>query len=244
MITVENLPWLKKMWRRKRFFDNVNTQRKMDVVITLTEEDADFWSKFFKNIVIIPNFIDSKKIVTSELRNKDIIAVGRLEKEKDFFSMITAFVAVKNTHPDWKLKIYGDGSLKNDLQAHIKKLDLENNVFICEPVKDIFSKYLESSIYLHTAFYEGFPNSLLEAMTHGLPSVVFESVGGVKVLAANNINSFVIKNRKVDDISKHILTLIENETLRRKMGAESRKTAESYSVENIMEKWHNFYQNL
>ncbi|WP_332032326.1 glycosyltransferase family 4 protein [Kaistella sp.] len=234
----------KKIWRYFRFRNAVMVQKKMDCSVTLTKEDADFWSKYLKKIVVMPNFIDTENIESSELENKIVIAVGRLEVEKDFESLIESYFLVAHKYPEWKLHIYGDGSLKSKLQDLINEKKLTDKVILKGSVKNIYEQYLHSSIYVHTAVYEGFGLTILEAMAHKLPVVAFESVGGVKVLVKDNENGFLIKNRDRVLLAEKIGKLISDNELRNAMGAKSQTIAHEYSVENIMEKWHQFYSTI
>lgn len=234
----------KKIWRYFRFRNAVKVQQRMDCSVTLTQEDADFWSKYLKKIVIMPNFIDTKNIKSSILEEKIIIAVGRLEVEKDFHSLIKAYDLVAKNYPNWQLHIYGDGSLKNDLQDFINEKELSEKVILKGAVKNIYEQYSKASIYVHTAVYEGFGFTILEAMAHQLPIVALESVGGVKVLVKDNENGFLIKNRDTELMADKIGELISNNELRKRMGSKSQMIANEYSQENIMEKWHQFYKSI
>lgn len=216
----------------------------MDVVITLTEEDATFYRRYLDNIVVIPNFIDLKNITPSLLIHKKAVAVGRLEKEKDFKSLIKMWHLVNKKNIDWKLEIYGEGSMKNELLALINSLQLENYVTIKPPTKDIYSVYESASVYITTSKYEGFGMTILEAMAHGLPIIGFDSVGGVKILVADESNGFVIKDRNIDLLASQFLQLIVNKNLMNKFGKQSISMANEYSIKNIMMKWHELYSKL
>ena len=234
----------KKIWRYFRFRNSIKVQQQMDCAITLTQEDADFWSKYLKKIVVMPNFIDTKNIQSSDLEKKVVIAVGRLEAEKDFESLIESYLLVAQKYPDWRLHIFGSGSLQSKLQDLINEKKLTDKVILKGSVQNIYDQYVESSIYVHTAVYEGFGLTILEAMAHKLPVVAFESVGGVKVLVKDNENGFSIKNRNRTLMAEKICTLISDSELRKKMGTKSQVFANEYSVESIMEKWHQFYSKI
>ena len=235
---------VKKIWRYFRFRNAVSVQKKINCSVTLTQEDADFWKKYLKNIVVMPNFIDTKNIEASNLEEKIIIAVGRLEIEKDFESLIESYFLMSQKYPEWQLHIYGDGSLKSKLQALINEKKLTGSVILKGSVKNIYEKYLQASVYVHTAVYEGFGLTILEAMAHNLPIIAFESVGGVKVLVHDNENGYLIENRDRALMAGKISKLISDSELRKKMGAKSQAFANEYSVESIMEKWHQFYSGL
>lgn len=237
----ENISFIKKIWRYLRFLKAIKVQKKMDYVITLTSEEKEFWKKYLNKILVMPNFIRMDHLMDSCLTNKTIIAVGRLEKEKDFKSLISSFKVVVNSDASWKLEIYGEGSQKKILSELINYLDLNRHVFLKGAVKNIHEKYQYASIYVHTSIYEGFGNTILEAMSHSLPVVAFECVGGVKVLVKNNFNGFLIQNRNINEFAFKLIDLVQNENLRKDMGKNSKLIAENYSEEKIMLKWHEFY---
>ena len=243
-LTDEKIDMVRKAWRFLRFKKQIRTQKQMDVVITLTEEDATFYRRYLDNIVVIPNFIDLKNIKPSLLIHKKAVAVGRLEKEKDFTALIKMWHLVNKENPDWKLEIYGEGSMKNELLALINSLQLENYVTIKPPTKDIYSVYESASVYITTSKYEGFGMTILEAMAHGLPIIGFDSVGGVKILVADESNGFVIKDRNIDLLASQFLKLIVNKNLMNKFGKQSISMANEYSIKNIMMKWHELYSKL
>lgn len=242
--TWENCSFFKKIWRQIRFRRIVNTMKKMDFVVTLTEEDAAFWKMYTINAITIPNFINSAGIKQSSLVNKTIIATGRLEKEKDFASLIRAFQLVSQIHPNWKLEICGNGSLRDHLLNMVREYELERCVSILPATKDLFIKYQQASVYVHTAVYEGFGNSILEALAHGLPVVAFESVGGVKALIEDGNNGFLVKNRSELELADRMMMLIRDFDLRVRMGRSAIGVARRYEEDKIMSMWHDFYSKL
>jgi glycosyltransferase involved in cell wall biosynthesis len=245
MFNDEGVSLARRIWRLFLFRNAIDVQRKMDYIVTLTDEDKDFWSKYLSNITVMPNFIDLNSInvpVTRE--SKRIIAVGRLEKEKDFSSLIYSVVPVFRRFVDWRLDIYGDGSLREELEDLIISLGLRENVFLNGSTSDIYSKYTESSIYAITSFYEGFGNATLEAMSFGLPVIGFESVGGVKILLKDSYNGFLIKNRNIEQFGDKMIRLIKDDELREIMGKNSRIISEEFDQEKVMLGWHNFYTSI
>lgn len=234
----------KRVWRAIRLKRFVRTLKRMDHVITLTEEDSKYWRSNGINVTTIPNFINLDRISCSSLQNKVIVAAGRLEEVKDYFSLIEAFKIVVKKFPDWILKICGDGSLYQQLIDQVHTEGLSKNVILEGAVENIFEEYGRSSIFVHTAHYEGFGNSILEALAHGLPVVAFESVGGVKALIEDGNNGFLVQNRNVSDLADRMMMLIEDFDLRKRMGRSSISVAKRYEEDKVMSMWHDFYSNL
>jgi glycosyltransferase involved in cell wall biosynthesis len=112
-----------------------------------------------------------------------LLSVGRLDNlQKRLDLLIKAFARLSSKFPDWDMRIIGDGPDGESLWNMIKKLDLSDRVYMETSTPDIFKAYTESHLFVIPSLWEGFPNSLVEAMSHGLPAVGFEDAPGVSDL--------------------------------------------------------------
>ena len=108
----------------------------------------------------------------------NIIAVGRLTPQKDYFTLLSAIKNVKNKN--FILKIYGDGELKNSLNEYIKNNNLKNYVKLFGHENQSIKIYQKADLLVHTAIFEGLPNVIVEAMSNGIPIIASNSYGGTK----------------------------------------------------------------
>lgn len=79
--------------------------------------------------------------------------------------------------PDAKLMIVGrdfSGRNYDRLKARIEKLHLENSIILCGFQKDVFDFYIIASVYIMNSTHEGYPMTLLEALSFGLPTVMYD----------------------------------------------------------------------
>ena len=129
---------------------------------------------------------------------------------------------VNEKHSAWILEIYGEGSLRKELQDKIDSLNLTDTLVLKDNEKNIQSKYLEGSIYVMSSRYEGMPMVLLEAMSYGLPLVSFDCPCGPKDIIKDGKNGFLIKFGNTNEMAEKINYLIENENERIKMGKKSK----------------------
>ena len=223
-------------------------QRKVaqfDTLVVLTNEDAISWKKYFQNIEVITNPITIKsENITASLHSKDALAVGRLTKQKGFDYLIDAWKWVHKKHPDWKLHIYGEGELKDELAKQILNNQLEEVVILHEPVKEIEKIYEQSSLFVLSSRFEGFVLSLLEAMSCGLPVVSFDCKYGPTQLIENGKNGFLAPLPDVEKLAEQIIKVLEDKELRAAMGKAAKETSQSYSVPSIMQKWENLFLSL
>ena len=216
--------------------------KRYDEFLVLTEEDKKDWGDSKIKVINNPLSFDSKEI--SSCKNKKIISVGRLTKQKGFDILIDVWKKVREKHSDWILEIYGEGNLKKELQSKIDSLNLTDSLLLKGSEKNIQSKYLEGSIYVMSSRYEGFGMVLIEAMSCGLPLVSFDCPCGPKDIIKDGENGFLIKFGNIEQMIEKINYLIENEDKRIEMGKKSKKLSYNYSEEEIMNQWKELFENL
>lgn len=206
----------------------IKTIKRLDKFVVLSKEDAAAWGEF-ANLVIIPNPIKKYPSQISFCDSKKVIAVGRYTWQKGFDMLIKAWKLVDEKHPDWELHIYGAGD-----RGSYQKL-ARHGVFCHEAVKDIYSKYMESSIFAFSSRYEGFGIALAEAMSCGLPAVSFACPCGPKDIITND--GILVEPYDISSFADNICKFIENENLRKEMGMNAHKNMKQYSEKTIMQKW-------
>ena len=236
-------------WRNYRNLLQIKSLKKkvdrFDQLVVLTDEDASVWEKYFQNIAVITNPITiNSENIQAPLISKDALAVGRLTKQKGFDYLIEAWKIVFKKHPEWKLYIYGEGELKNDLAKQIQNHQLEAVILLHEPVKVIEKIYEQSSLFVLSSRFEGFVLSLLEAMSCGLPVVSFDCKYGPTQLIENGKNGFLAPLPNVEKLAEQIIKVLDDENLRNSMGKAAKATSQAYSVPAIMQKWEDLFLNL
>lgn len=89
----------------------------LDAVVVLTEGDAGNYYPFMgrDRVFVIPNSLPFENDTPAELKEKRILAVGRLTHPKNFETLIEASVILKSELPDWRVDIFGDGEDKAKL---------------------------------------------------------------------------------------------------------------------------------
>lgn len=235
----------KGLWRladRWMAHRDANTAKHYDRFVVLTREDMGYW-RGVKNIQVIPNARSFETPYKSYLDGKRVIAVGRLERQKGFDMLIGIWQSVCERVPDWHLDIIGEGPLHEDLQRQIDRCGISDSVSILEPTPNIIEYYMESSILAMTSRYEGFPMVLLETMTCGVPAVSFACKCGPADIITDGRDGFLTDEGDRNTFADRLVTLMGDADLRKRMGAEAKKTSERYSIGNIMGRWVSLFNS-
>lgn len=178
----------------------------------------------------------------SNLKNKNIITVGRLEKVKGYDDLIKLFSKLNNK--EWTLSIIGTGSEFDNLNNLIKELNMEDNIKLLgfKNTEELNKLYKESSIYIMTSIEESFGLVLLEAASHGLPLIAYDSALGAKEIIKDN--GILIINRNEKEMIKELKNLINDEKLRKEYQKKSLNISRQYDYNLIKEENINFFKNI
>lgn len=133
-------------------------------------------------IMVIENFcnpLEIRKLANESVSLSNyIMTISRLEKHKGIIELIKAFNLVVKKNKNLKLLIFGRGPLKEEIINLIKKLNLENNVILKGFDINPFKYLKRSKCFVLASYYEGFSNSIIEAMTCSCPVIAIDSPGG------------------------------------------------------------------
>jgi glycosyltransferase involved in cell wall biosynthesis len=217
---------------------------KLDAYALLTKEDLELRTGTKSNFVVLPNSISYIESKRAKLENPIVIAVGRLSYQKGFERLLESWKIVHEKCPEWKLHIYGDGEDKQKFMNICFENSLEDSVLFFPPTHQIEERILESSIYVMTSRFEGFPMVLLEAMSLGLPLISFNCKTGPKDIINDGYNGFLVQEGDTATFAYKIIDLIQDINLRQVMGANSKQESKKYSHENIAQKWESLFKTL
>lgn len=229
---------IKQYWMQQL----IRQVRKLKKFVVLSYEDAAEWTEL-KNVKVIYNPLPFLPEQLSDNSRKQVIAAGRYVPQKGFDRLISAWRIVNEHHPDWILRIYGDG-MRQQLQQLIDKFGLTSTCILEHSTPHIADKYRESSIFVLSSRYEGFGMVIIEAMACGVPPVAFTCPCGPRDIIDDGKNGLLVDNGDIEGLAKKINYLIENEDVRRKMGQQARIDVERFKIEQIAEQWKNLFESV
>lgn len=200
-----------------------------------------------KSVVIhnaIGNPLLEKVAKDKIMSSKTITSMGRLEHQKAHDVMIKSCAPVLKKHPEYKLVIYGEGSLRPYLEDLINKLNMQSNVFLPGNTENAVLEVAKSQVFLLTSRFEGMPNALMEAMACGVPSISTDCDMGPAELIENGVNGYLVPVDDVDAITQKLELLIDDESLRKQISNNSRKIVEEHSVQKIYREYLDYFLRI
>ena len=235
------LGWIDKLRTRQ----DEQIVRRFDKFVVLTNEDRGYWGNL-PNIEVIPNAAMHVSDAYSDVMNKRVIAVGRLDYQKGFDRLIQAWELVQHTgkFTDWKLDIFGQGEWREMLQQMIDKAELQNTVCLNRPTKQIGEEYVKSDMLVMSSNYEGFPMVMIEAMACGLPVVSFDYKCGPKDIIQTGINGLLVPNGDIQALADAMMKVMEDEAYRKMLSLNARKVVDTYSEQAVMSQWIRLFTSI
>jgi len=173
------------------------------------------------------------------------LAVGRLDKAKDYPNMINAFAIFCRNVSNSVLLIAGDGDLRSDIEMLVKKLDIMDKVRFLGLRQDIPNLMSAADAYVMSSAWEGMPCVLLEALACELPVVTTE-VGGIREIIKEGETGFLVEPGHPERLASVMMEVAKLPVEKRlEMGQAGRRyVKEAYNLENIVDEWEELYLKL
>lgn len=211
-----------------------------------TEGAKEFYGKGLqKRGVVIPNPIfikgDIPEVKQSE-REKTVVSVGRIGNlQKRYDVMIDAFAIFNKKHPEYILKLYGDGPDVENVQQWIKEKNITDSVKFMGLTKQPMQDIAKDGMFLITSDFEGISNSLLEAMAVGLPCVSTDhSPGGARLLIQDHENGLLAPIADAQKLADAMCEFADNQELAEKCGNNAKDVVNRFAPSKIVDQWENY----
>ncbi|MCG5214771.1 glycosyltransferase family 4 protein [Streptosporangium sp. KLBMP 9127] len=222
--------------------------RRLNALVTLTKADHKGYRTLLRHrpdvLTRIPNAVPPMAGSPSTLTAKTVIAIGRLTRIKGFHKLIAAWQEVAPHHPEWSLRIFGAGPQEENLTKEIHDRGLCDRAFLMGPTTDVAAELEAASIYALSSRHEGFPMTILEAMSKGLAIVSYDIPHGPKEMITNDVDGLLIKRKTTAGMAEGLRRVIEDEELRRRLGTAAMESVQKYDVDVIGAEWDSLLERL
>jgi glycosyltransferase involved in cell wall biosynthesis len=202
-------------------------------------------------IVVLPIVVDKEKIMIEPVGcndsipffSKTVLAVGRLESEKNFDFLIKTWPTVLKEEPEVGLIIVGDGSQKDKLNSLINKLNLKDKVMLAGWQKDVYSYYAMANAFVSTSLFEGYGMALVEAGLHQVP-IVTSDVGIVGELLKDQESALVYEQNNRVSLKECVLKVLQDQSLANRISIEAKTVIEKnlLSWSEYLEEYKNSFK--
>ena len=190
-----------------------------------------------KKVKIIHNWTASKEFLkvgeekTFKIKKDktNFLFVGWLEKEKGIIELLNALKFLKEKKYKFECNFLGNGTLMGFSNHFIKENGLDENVFLrgwIEPSR-IRKFYKSSDIFVLPSWSEGMPNSLIEAISCGLASIVTD-VGMISNYLKNYESALILPTQNIDNLKKSMEKLILDNDLLQKLSKNGHLISKQY----------------
>ena len=168
-----------------------------------------------------------------------VVFVGRLAPEKELPSLIGGFAVAIRHAPQSLLVVVGDGPARQDSEDQVDRLNLAACVRFTgrQTVREVREWLQASDVFALVSSNEGFPCSLVEAMSVGLPSVV-SNIPASTQLIDDGIHGLRVKVRDEAAIGEALSRLLADEATRSRMGLAARqRVVDHYSLDKVADRY-------
>lgn len=164
-----------------------------------------------------------------------LVAVGRLVFEKGHEYLVEAMAVVVKENPRAVAGICGAGPLHDELQAQIKRLNLQHNVRLLGQWDEIPELLAASDVFVLPSRWEGLPMALLEGMMAGLP-VIATRVEGVDEVVRSGEHGLLVALESPVELAQAIIQLLRSPEDRQRMGRAAReRVLSTYTTDRMCE---------
>lgn len=232
---------------RAYFADMPYVYRLSDAVVTLSEVDRRFWGSFNGNTIVTANPLtfDPALVETAALDSDVVLWLGRMSDEKRPHDALRIFAKVLDGYPDATFIMVGDcanEAYMAGLDELVDELRIRDNVEMAGFHKDVLPFYRRASVVLMTSEFEGFPLTLAECQTAGVPCVMYELPYLTMVQESKGL--VAVEQGDTDAAADAIVSLMKNPQRRKAMGVQARENIESISRFDFAGTWQGLFERV
>ncbi|MEU6367886.1 stealth conserved region 3 domain-containing protein [Streptomyces sp. NPDC046931] len=221
---------------------------RLDALAVLSERTREWFAETLgaaaPRLEVVPNALPSGFRPRSTLRTRTVVIAGRLVAEKQIDHAVTAWATVARHHPDWQLRIFGDGPLSGALRRQIDMLGLHDCVQLNGNSRHLAEEWAKASIATLTSRNEAFGLVLAEAHAAGVPVVSYDSPNGPREVVIDGQTGILVPPGDTDALASALLLLIEDTELRQRMGTAALASVNRFSPTVVSAHWERIFHEL
>ncbi len=225
--------------------------RRAEAVVVQSESVREWAKTLWSDEVIrvIPNPVNPEieacgPIPPRESARRTVVALGRLMRQKGYDVLLKAFARCAPRHPNWTLRIIGEGEERGALEAQVESLGLRGRIELGGRVSDPIPLLKQADLYVLSSRFEGFPNALLEAMACGLPVISTDCQSGPREIVRNGFDGILVPVEDVSALAEAMDRLMGDEVARARLAARAVHVLERFSRDAILGRWERLLEEV
>lgn len=213
--------------------------RRCRAAVFQTQEQRDYYTWLRCPTAVIPNPLkEGLPAPFTGVRRPEIVNFCRLNKQKNIPLLIDAFELFLDEHPEYTLRIYGQGDEKDSLIALRSDKGLEKSVFFEDFASDIHEQIRDAAMFVCSSDFEGLSNSMLEALALGMPCVCTDcGGGGARMMIRDHVNGILTPVRDVQALYRGMKEIAEDPKLARSLSQAAAEIRDELSIDKIVGHW-------
>ncbi|WCN83028.1 glycosyltransferase [Micromonospora sp. LH3U1] len=210
---------------------------RIDLAFTVTEADAAAFRSGnpvpHTRVEALPNSVPQPTVPPADGSNRIVVSAGRLDPIKRYDRLIAAFARVAGDHPDWKLRIYGDGPQRPALVAQVRELGMSDQVQLMGRREDMSTEWVKGSIAAVSSERESFGMTIVEAMRLGLPVVSTDCPVGPREIIQHGVDGLLVPMEDIGAYASALRTLMHDDDLRARLAKLAPVNAARFDPETL-----------
>lgn len=229
--------------------------RRLDAVVAQTDDTAAWLRRHtgIARVCVIPNPIATPAPAaagaatgrTGALASRPfVLGVGRLHQQKGFDLLLRAFARIATEFPQFDLVIVGDGPEREALRRLAGDLGIGARVSFPGLAADIGVWYRAADLYVLSSRFEGFPNTLLEAMAHGCAVVATDCDTGPRDIVRDGHDGLLVPPEAIEPLAAGMARLLGDAQLRAALGRKAVDVCDRFSAARIAARWETLFDEV
>jgi len=178
-------------------------------------------------------------------REKTVVAVGRIDANKNHEMLLRAFAEIASEFPEYRLLIYGDGEKRGELQRLAEEMGLGERIFLPGNVEHVEEAIYKARVFVLPSNTEGMPNTLIEAMLLGITVIATDCpCGGPAELIENGENGLLVPVGDVKGMTESLRKVLEDSREADRMGRNAARIRDLYREEAVYGSWETYLKGL
>ena len=199
-----------------------------------------------QNVVVVPNPVDLAAYHSGQSASSEKLAVcvGGLRVEKGQDVLVKAFDRIAGDHPEWRLRLVGDGVTRPQIEALVAKAEHGQRIELAGVRRDMPAEYARAAFAVVPSRSESLALVAVEAMASGRPVIGFADCAGPAKLIADGENGLLVDPGadRVAALAEALDRMIRDPAKRVAMGQRAPATVGEFSAEAVVGQWEALFE--